>query len=185
MLESTDERIRLSEGVALATRVQLTISPTNRTTRPTPGRDLVAVSNILEARGCWGRFRDNTNYTTDQRNDVVTRVNITAAPEIQLPAWNGLNSASDEVRTEWERMIEVLTAHEDEHEAIFRSAIRRFQRAVRRGRRLSEDDVATMHNDYRTALDRAQREYDRRTHNGRSEGVRLDDPGANRGVIEG
>ena len=115
-------------------RVSMRIQRPSTTYWNARGRDLVAVSNVMEARGCWGRYTPHHRYRPPtEEGGHVTRISITAAPVIQLPTWAPYANSSREVQQEWDRMITALTRHENQHHTIFAREAAEMSLRVRRG----------------------------------------------------
>ncbi len=163
-------------------RVRLQVSRPSNSTYNARGRDLVAVSNVMEARGCWGRYNAHATYSyNSDTTGMVTEVTITARPVILMPRWAAYSQASSAVQQEWDRMVAALQTHENQHHRVFQDKVNLFKRSLERTRGGKTTGQLTADwNTFARDLDRAQNGFDRSSQNGRRQGVRLDPPGARR-----
>lgn len=135
------------------------------------GTTLAGVHGQLDPEE-WGRCRWTVDYDYETTNGRVTRVNITLRLTIRMPRWGeGFDQASPAARTEWQRMITALRAHEDHHADIARNWAPRFKDNIlgQRAGRAANKYQQTMNQ-----MEREQRNYDTSSSHGQNEGVSLD-----------
>jgi predicted secreted Zn-dependent protease len=133
----------------------------------------------MSARGCWGRYSSHHHHEYDISNGNVTQLTVTARPTIEMPRWGGYSRASREEKREWDRMFGALERHEAQHHSRFVDQWNRLKSELGRLRgAVTERQVRTKWSRFDTAVNNAQRGYDRSSRNGQNEGVRLDDPSA-------
>ena len=120
----------------------------------------------------WGRCTYHYGYDYETTNGRTSRVDITLTLTIRLPRWQeGRNEASAAARTEWDRMMGALQAHEERHAEIAREWAPTFKERMLGVR---ESNVASRHSRVLGQVDDRQREYDTQTQHGQTEGVSLD-----------
>lgn len=121
----------------------------------------------------WGRCRYQYDYSYETTRGRTTRVDVTLRLTIRLPRWQGegWNRASPAAQREWQRMMQALEGHEDEHADIARRHAPAFKQRLLNQR---ERRVRPRYNQALGRVDRETRRFDRRTRHGRSQGVTLD-----------
>lgn len=136
------------------------------------GSTLAQVAPQLDPQE-WGRCTYHFDYTYETTNGRVSRVDITLRLTVRLPRWQGQgwDNASPHVKQEWQRMLEALQGHEEEHAEIARRWAPVFKERLlnlRAGR------VGQRYNQLLKKVDKETKEFDQRTRHGRTQGVTLD-----------
>lgn len=119
------------------------------------------------------RFRYAPSGGECQMTEVVTRVTV----HYTLPRWRALSGASGETRDRWERYKRALKVHEDGHRDIGVGVAEEIDNALRGMRAANCRELGARANGagYRLleAARAQEREYDRTTNNGASQGARF------------
>jgi predicted secreted Zn-dependent protease len=158
--------------------VILNVGTPATTTYNLSGGDIsAAVAYFDMRRGCWGEYRDNSEYESSVgASGQVAEVTITARPTIQMPRWRAYAQASEADRAEWDRMFTALTNHENAHDEVYRRVLNNFRTALRRMRGLTEEQLQTEFDNFLGRVNNEHGAYDRRTRNGANQGVTLAAP---------
>lgn len=121
----------------------------------------------------WGRCTYHFDYSYETTGGRTNKVDITLRLIIRLPRWRGegFDNASPAARREWQRMIEALHRHEDEHAAIARRWAPIFKERLL-GQR--EGRVQARHQQTLREVDTETEAFDNRTQHGQTQGVTLD-----------
>jgi len=149
----------------------VTIQPAQSAPYDVSGTTLAQVHSQLDPTE-WGRCTYHYGYDYETTNGRTSRVNITLTLTIRLPRWQeGRDEASAAARTEWDRMMGALQAHEERHAEIAREWPPTFKERMLGVR---ESNVASRHSQVLGRVNVRQREYDTQTQHGQTEGVSLD-----------
>ena len=143
-----------------------------RRTYAVGGDTLKEVARRLNRRASWGLTVGKPTFAVKTCEGRVFSVTITVAITVDLPRWTKLAQAGPNSRAEWQRMLEALRGHENNHVRIVR-------------RHFDEDLAKSMLNRtkgqagqrFNTAVANskdASEQYDADTDYGRTEGVYLD-----------
>jgi Bacterial protein of unknown function (DUF922) len=146
-------------------------SPVRRTF-PVGGETLRAVARRLNRREEWGLTVAKPTYSVKTCEGRVFSVTITLPITVDLPRWTRLAQAGPNSRAEWQRMLDALRDHENNHVSIFR---RHFDDAL--GRSMLNRSKSSARQVFDAAKANAKDEsqqYDAATNYGRTEGVYLD-----------
>jgi predicted secreted Zn-dependent protease len=149
----------------------VTIQPAQSAPYDVSGTTLAQVHSQLDPTE-WGRCTYHYGYDYETTNGRTSRVDITLTLTIRLPRWQeGRDEASAAARTEWDRMLGALQAHEERHAEIAREWAPTFKERMLGVR---ESNVASRHSQVLGQVNDRQREYDTQTQHGQTEGVSLD-----------
>jgi predicted secreted Zn-dependent protease len=147
-------------------------TPTTRKTFDVRGSTLAAVVRELNKREEWGRTRWTRRCDSLSCRGRVYSVTITVRITIELPRWTKLSQVGPNTRAEWVRMLQALTAHENNHVAIIR---RHFNVALATSMLNQTDQrVQELCNRAHANARAASDAYDSATSHGQTEGVYLD-----------
>jgi predicted secreted Zn-dependent protease len=140
------------------------------------GSTLDELNDALNRHRWWGRYRAFPDVDR-RRDDPLVSLEISARPVIYLPEWREKSAAPRPIQQEWDRMIAVLTRHEEHHHEIFMDAVTAFAREVEDyGDPLPRRTFTRMWQRFNADTQREQNSYDSRTAHGQREGVALNDP---------
>jgi hypothetical protein len=136
------------------------------------GRTLEEVARELSTLPEWGegggRIRSE-KIPAGTSEEVTARLSANLVK--RLPRWARYREASAAAKEEWDRMMAVLTAHEDRHVEI---AIEEADRCASELIGAEVGEVADIVTEANRRMAERQSEYDDQTENGRLEGVELD-----------
>jgi predicted secreted Zn-dependent protease len=172
--------VRARDGAAMVQRDEeegsaddgtVTILPPQSDPYDVSGTTLAELHSQLDPTE-WGRCTYHYGYDYETTNGRATRVNITLTLTIRLPRWQeGRDDASAATRTEWDRMMGALRAHEERHAEIAREWAPTFKQRMLGVR---EGNLASRHSQVLGQVDQRQGQYDTQTTHGQTEGVSLD-----------
>jgi hypothetical protein len=143
-----------------------------RRTYPVGGDTLAEVLRRLSKRDTWGLTVSEPRFRVKTCRGRVFSVSITVPITVTLPRWTKRAQAGPNSRAEWDRMLEKLTEHEDNHVSIARS---HFDENLARSMLNRTSNEATQR--FEVAVSNAQAasdQYDSDTDHGSNEGVYLD-----------
>lgn len=109
--------------------------------------------------------------------DPVERINLTIRPVIGLPDWTRYRQADDAHKREWDRMIAALRRHEMEHHRLLTEKAEDFRDSLPNITVPMDRAAANrMMGDFQREAQAIMDSFDRRTRNGQTDGVELNDP---------
>ncbi len=129
----------------------------------------------MSGAGCWGRFTFTARHRP--QGDPIERIDVTVTLGIQLPRWTRYGAADDAHKQEWDRMLEALSRHEDEHLRIFTETAESFAATVPNiSTPMDRAGVTRLMREFQDEAQRAMDSFDRRTDHGQRDGVELAEP---------
>jgi predicted secreted Zn-dependent protease len=144
----------------------LQLGPTVNTTYTVTASTLADVVRAISARDEAGRCHWATAYTYESvgRNGKPRGLVVDATVYIEMPVWDGRDSARAVERTEWDRFRRALLDHEDGHDTRARTGIQQLHD------KLEDTRVSRLSTVFEAEKARIQREsnaYDHATDHGR------------------
>lgn len=136
------------------------------------GSTLAEVAAQLDPKE-WGQCHYQFDHSYETTAGRTTKVDITLHLTIHLPRWQGKGwqNASEAAKTEWQRMISALEAHENGHAEIARRWAPIFKEKMMG---VSEGKVQQRYDETKAAVGKETNKYDKETSHGKSKGVTLD-----------
>jgi predicted secreted Zn-dependent protease len=121
----------------------------------------------------WGHCDAQYEYSYEATAGRATRVDITLTPTIRLPRLqvSGEKPLSPKAQKEWNRMLTVLKKHENNHDKIARRRASVIRNSLVGKKESQLGDI------FEKAVGKAQQaqdKYDKKTQNGKTEGLKLD-----------
>jgi Bacterial protein of unknown function (DUF922) len=137
--------------------------------------DFETLSAEMDDHGCWGHY--GFPHTFRPIGNPVERINLTIRPQIEMPNWTRYRQADDAHKREWDRMIAALRRHELEHHRLLNDKAEQFRDSIPNitipmDRTAANRLMADFLREAQAVMD----SFDRRTRNGQTDGVELNDP---------
>ena len=150
----------------------VTIQPVQFDYYDVTGSTLTEIAPQLDPEE-WGHCDAQYEYSYEATAGRATRVDITLTPTIRLPSLqvSGKKPLSPKAQKEWDRMLTALKTHENNHDKI----ARRWASVIRNS--LVGKKESQLEDKFTKAVGKAQQahdKYDKKTQNGKTEGVKLD-----------
>lgn len=140
------------------------------------GKSIEDVTGALDKNATWGKYRSNMSSEWGSK-DPVEKLTVTAKPVITLPDWSDYKKAGKAEQKEWDRMVKMLTKHENRHHEILEGLLADLKKELEgRDPAPSQDEMAARWDEFARAASNEQDHYDLRSGNGRREGVVLNPP---------
>jgi predicted secreted Zn-dependent protease len=150
----------------------VTIQPVKFDYYDVTGSTLAEIAPQLDPEE-WGHCDAQYEYSYEATVGRATRVDIILTPTIRLPRLqvSGEKPLSPKAQKEWDRMLTALKTHENNHDKI----ARRRASVIRNS--LVGKKESQLGDKFEKAVGKAQKahdKYDKKTQNGKTEGVKLD-----------
>ncbi len=149
----------------------ITITDPTYTDYKVAGKTLADALKVLQGRTHWGYCYPNCKYDyKPDRRGRMARVDIELTAKILLPDWTGLKNATLVEQKEWNRMLGCLKTHEEGHWKIAKNwapILKKRMLGQHKSRR------TRIYRRWKGDTKRAQRQYDKRTQRGKTQGVHL------------
>ena len=146
--------------------MSLLLGATSRTTYTVTAGTLRDVVGLIAGRPEAGKCSWSIayNYDSTGRNGKPVGLVVDASVTIELPVWDGRDSARAVERTEWDRFLGALSAHEDGHDTRTRTGIQELHDKLERTR---TSQLPTVFSNEKARIQRVSNAYDRTTDHGR------------------
>ena len=137
--------------------------------------DFDALADEMTDHGCWGHY--SFPHTFRPVGNPVERINLTIRPVIEMPNWTRYRQADDAHKREWDRMIAALRRHELEHHRLLNEKAEEFRDSLPNVTMPMDRAAANrLMGDFEREAQAIMDSFDRRTRNGQTDGVELNDP---------
>lgn len=155
--------------------MRLRVQPPRCPTCDVTSEDFDALADEMTDHGCCGH--SSFPHTFRPLGDPVERINLTIRPVIGLPDWTRYRQADDAHKREWDRMIAALRRHEMEHHRLLTDKAEDFRDSLPNITVPMDRAAANrMMGDFQREAQAIMDSFDRRTRNGQTDGVELNDP---------
>lgn len=156
--------------------VKLNVAKPSSKSFTVKGKTIADVTKALDKNGFWGRYRSNMDSDWGTK-DPVEKLTVNTKPVIILPEWSDYKKATKEEQKEWDRMVKVLTKHENRHHEILEELLADLKKELEAmDPAPSRDEIERRWGDFTGSANDEQDRYDLRTSHGVKEGVELTPP---------
>ncbi len=126
----------------------------------------------------WGKFSPTKPGLSFKpaKGEPITDVVLDIGFTITLPSWAGASKATAAGKEAWDKMLEVLERHEDNHRLILLEEVAKFGNKITAEDALTPKKLQALFGQFPKDVKAAQDKYDGATTHGQKEGVFLPAP---------